>query len=377
MNQIDKKAKENVNNELQSILDSITEPIILIDKKYEIRRANRATLELPNSKNYDSIEGKNCYEVLFQRSSVCPYCPLNKAGNSSEKLRGPNLEAMPKLGVSTEILLKFDGKNEILDLSFFPIESEDGIYSFVEKISVITKVKEKDEENLRMRNLASLGIMVSGIAHELTNPLTGIGMTLQNLQNNLEKYDLTNISERLQIISDDLQRASLIVADIISFAKQEKIKLTNSDIVETVIKARETVERLYPALCESVAWEFIREKETRFYFNPLKMERLFINLFRNSLQALDYTQGKISIEIKRKKNNCQIVVEDTGGGIEAEVIDKIFDPFFTNKKDGEGTGLGLSVCHSIVKEHGGRINVKSFDGKTRFIISIPIDRQGN
>ncbi|MCE9501949.1 MAG: HAMP domain-containing histidine kinase, partial [Leptospira sp.] len=118
-------------------------------------------------------------------------------------------------------------------------------------------------------------------------------------------------------------------------------------------------------------WEIECEENTIFYFNPVKIERLLLNLFRNSLQAFDYNSGTIRVEVRKTKNWHYIIVEDNAGGISPNIIDKIFDPFFTNKKSTAGTGLGLSICHSIVREHKGKINVKSFDRKTRFSISLP------
>ena len=86
-----------------------------------------------------------------------------------------------------------------------------------------------------------------------------------------------------------------------------------------------------------------------------------------------YLKCYLTVHYLKKKNFCKITVEDNGGGIPEEIIDKIFDPFFTDRKNGGGTGLGLSVCHSIIKEHNGKINVKSFNSKTKFIISLPFE----
>ncbi len=354
--------------ELQAILDSISEPIVLIDEDYRLVRVNYATLVFVGAEKFSSVIGKKCYSTLYNRENICPYCPIISYLQKNKNNENPT----STIELDTQILLRKNEKTENIYISFFPFRQKEGTaFSFVEKISNITKEKEKEEENLRLRNLASLGIMISGVAHELNNPLTGINLTIQNLSKEISKDASPSVKEKINSIEHDLKRASSIVSDIISFAKPQKIAKTYSDISETIYKAKETIERLYPGLCSSVSWEINRENETEFYFNAMKMERLFINLFRNSIQAIDYKKGKIAIEIKKKKNNYQIVVEDNGGGISSDIIDKIFDPFFTNKKDGIGTGLGLSVSHSIVKEHGGKINVKSYDNKTRFIISIP------
>jgi signal transduction histidine kinase len=363
---------ENHSQELLSILNSIDDPIVSIDHIFQIKRMNVAAKHFTDTPLEAEIYEKPCYSTLYGRQNICPFCPLQKLSSNQKEI---DVQSIPPMGVRLQILLKIKEKNESLSLSFLPITKDGSTVGFIEKIVNITKFRDKEEENLRMRNLASLGIMISGVAHELNNPLTGISLTLQNLLKNLNTYKSSDVIERLGIIQRDLNRASNIVLDIISFAKTEKIKFTFSDIKDTIDKARETVERLYPTMCEKVTWEIIHENNNTFFFHPLKIERLFINLFRNSIQALDYRSGKVVVEIRKKKNFCKITVEDNGGGIPEEIIDKIFDPFFTERKNGGGTGLGLSVCHSIIKEHNGKINVKSFNNKTKFIISLPFEEQ--
>ena len=354
-----------------TILDSLNDPIVTIDSNFIIKQINQAAKRFTDLQDH-SFENRKCFTVLYGKQDICPFCPIKnlpKKQNSNEF----EISSLPQKGIVLQILQKVKDQNESLSLSFLPLKSGEETTGFVEKIVNITKFRDKEEENLRMRNLASLGIMISGVAHELNNPLTGISLTLQNLLKHLEDYKPDETRERLGIIQRDLNRASNIVLDIISFARTEKIKFTYSDIKETIDKARETVERLYPTMCEKVIWEILHENNNTFFFHPLKIERLFINLFRNSIQAIDYRPGKIVVEIKRKKKSCQITVEDNGGGIPEEIIEKVFDPFFTERKNGVGTGLGLSVCHSIIKEHNGKINVKSFNSKTKFIISLPYD----
>ncbi|MCB1178064.1 MAG: PAS domain-containing sensor histidine kinase [Leptospiraceae bacterium] len=363
-----KKIGEGDYFELQSIFDSIPDPIVLIDEKYTLVRVNYATLNFVGADKFSKILGKNCYSVLYNRDNICPFCPIY---NSLKHLSNPTFLDLPQKDMHVQILQRVDNRNESLILSFFPSNRGDDSFSFVEKITNITKSREKEEENLRLRNLASLGIMVSGVAHELNNPLTGINLMIQSVLKELKENMTLTLREKFEFIESDLKKASSIVSDIISFAKPQKVSKSFSDITETIYKAKETVERLYPEACNNISWEINWEKETQFYFNPLRMERLFTNLFQNSIQAIDYKDGRIFIEIKKKKGKIQIIVEDNGGGIPQNIINKVFDPFFSNRKDGTGTGLGLSICFSIIKEHNGKLNVKSFENKTRFIISIP------
>jgi signal transduction histidine kinase len=361
--QIAEKARE-----LEAIYDVVQDPLVLIDSDFNIQRANISTIRFTKSKSYEEILQKKCYEVLYQRTDICPYCP---------KINGKTKEGKTPSPTSREIFFRTTEKKQTLQLEFYPYPKQENLFWIVEMISDVTIQKEKEEESFRMRNLASLGILISGIAHELNNPLTGISLTLQNLQSNWQNQTTEQIQKRLDMIKNDIARAALIVSDIISFAKSDKVKVTLGDILDTIQRAKDTVIRLYPHLSKNIIWKITSEQEYQFPFHPGKMERLFMNLFRNSLQAFDYRPGEISIDIRKTKNWIHIILEDNAGGIPESIIQKIFDPFFTSNKSGTGTGLGLSICHSIVKEHDGNISVKSSEQKTRFTISFPVSKEGS
>lgn len=358
--QIAEKARE-----LEAIYDVVQDPLALIDSEFNIQRANLATIRFAKRNQFDELLSKKCYQILYQRTDVCPYCPkLNTRWKE-----GKNPGSGP---ITREIFFRTEEKKQTLQLEFYPYPKQEDLFWMVEKISDVTKQREKEEESFRMRNLASLGILISGIAHELNNPLTGISLTLQNLKANWQNQNPEQIEKRLDMIKNDISRAAIIVSDIISFAKTDKVKITLGEIVDTIHRAKDTVIRLYPHLSKNVQWTITSEQEYQFPFHPGKMERLFLNLFRNSLQAFDYRPGKINVDLRKTKNMLHIIVEDDAGGIPDAIIQKIFDPFFTNNKSGTGTGLGLSICHSIVKEHDGSISVKSLDKRTRFTISFPL-----
>jgi signal transduction histidine kinase len=358
--------------ELESLLNGITEPLFQIGEDFKIIRANTTALEFAFKSSPDEIIGKTCFEAIYSREEICPYCPM-VAGDSYKSLNDSfHLKQNGKRdSKSREILYKSKDRTQNLYLDFFPIGRDKNVTSIIEKISDITKIKEKEEESLRMRNLASIGILVSGVAHELNNPLTGINLTLQNLQNSLKKSSIEFIEKRLDMIRNDVNRAALIVNEIISFAKSDKLKVSQGDLAETIKKAKENVIRLYPVLSKNIQWDLDFDSNYFFPFNPFKLERVFLNLFRNSLQAFDYRTGYVKVEIRTTKNMIHAIIEDNAGGIPNHIIDKIFDPFYSQNKQSNGTGLGLSIIYSIIKEHNGDITVKSFADKTRFTISLP------
>ncbi|MCG9876783.1 MAG: ATP-binding protein [Leptospiraceae bacterium] len=357
---------------LESILDGITEPILQISSDFNIAKANQTAIDFINLSR-EELDSKKCYEAIYKRDEICPYCPIQKTQEEIDiNLSFPIKQNGKRNSISREILFKKKDRTQNLYLDFFPILNKDNtIGSFVEKISDITSIKEKDEESLRMRNLASIGILVSGVAHELNNPLTGISLTLQNLQKSIKTSSVEFIEKRLEMMRTDLTKAALIVNEIISFAKSDKLKVSQGDICETIQKAYENAIRLYPVLSKNIVWELNFENNYFMPFNPFKIERVFLNLFRNSLQAFDYRSGKITVEVRKTKNMIHVIVEDNAGGMSSAVISKIFDPFFSNNKQSNGTGLGLSIVYSVIKEHNGNISVKSYDDITRFTISLP------
>lgn len=360
-------------NSLNLIFNGISEPLIHISEGFRIRNVNQAGIEFSKKNSSDELVGRFCYEAIYGRDEICPYCPslIPREDPSLDGIFSKNNNTSKRVSRSREILYKSKGHTKNLYLDYFPIEEEGKVTSIVEKISDITSIKEKEEESLRMRNLASIGILVSGIAHELNNPLTGINLTLQNLQNSLQKSSLEFIEKRLEMIRNDVNRAAHIVSEIISFAKPEKLKLSQGDLTETIIKAKDNVLRLYPVLSKNIDFQLNFDSNYYLPFNSFKMERVFQNLFRNSLQAFDYREGYIRVEMRKTKNMIHIIIEDNAGGIPKNILDKIFDPFFTNNKQSNGTGLGLSVIYAIIREHQGNIVVKTIDDKTRFTISLP------
>lgn len=364
--------EDNDKTSLTPIFNGITEPIIHIDRDFKILRINLSGIEFSKKEQEEELLGRHCYEAIYGRDEICPYCPrkINPESQNFNELF-PRDEKGKRKSISREILYKNTSHTQNLYLDFYPIETSEDNLTVLEKISDITSIKEKEEESLRMRNLASIGVLVSGIAHELNNPLTGINLTLQNLQNSLKNSSIEFIEKRLEMIRNDVNRAAHIVSEIISFSKPEKITLTQGDICEAIFKAKENVIRLYPVLSKNIDFQVHIGHNFFLPFNSFKMERVFQNLFRNSLQAFDYRSGYIRVELRKTKNKLHIILEDNAGGIPKKILDKIFDPFYSNNKQSNGTGLGLSIIYAIIREHNGEIVAKSFDDKTRFTISLP------
>jgi len=342
----------------EAILDAFVEPVFAIDESFRTVRWNRAALDRTEMSALE-IKDQFCYNTFHGRDSKCPYCPLE---NDTTFVAGQRRERI--------IHTHSAGAEKTYRLRFYRMAT--GKLALTEIIEDITTQRERQEEDLRMENLAALGTMISGITHELNNPLTGMGLNLQNLEANISTMDMQEVLKRLTIIRKDLQRASRIVQDILSFSRPGQFTTTRADLVQIIEKARANTIRLYPVLSRRVRWEIPEIEHVILQFNPERVERLFINLFRNSLQALDYAPGTISVEVRMTNRWVRVIVEDDAGGIPPEVINQIFTPFYSKSRDGQGSGLGLTICLSIVREHQGRMHVRSQAGRTRFFISFPL-----
>jgi len=351
--------------EIRNILDSIIFPVIAVDGDFKVRRLNKAALDRSSISDFKEALGQPCYQVLYSRNSTCPYCPYS-AENGDQK-DGTTIEKIIHEQSKTD-----NGVEEkTLRLLFHKMDSDRMI--FLETIEDITLQRELHEEAVRMERLAAIGTMISGIAHELNNPLTGIGLTLQNLKANINTMTGDEILKRLNLLSKDLDRASRVVTDILTFSRPGEIKLAPGDIVQVIKRAIANIKRLYPVLSRRVEWIFEGENEVITGINPEKLERVFINLFKNSLQAFDYNRGSIKLDIKKTIKWIHIIIEDDAGGIPEDAVNRVFHPFFTKSVDSSGTGLGLSICHSIIAEHRGKIRLRSIGNQTKFYISLPLE----
>ena len=224
-----------------------------------------------------------------------------------------------------------------------------------------------DQLALQTEKLTALGRMAAGIAHEINNPLAGILLFSSNL---VKKAPQGPIKEGLDIIMQESQRCKIIIQELLEFARDRESQKTMADINVIIEKSLNILEnefrlrhiRLNKQLAGSMA---------RTMLDGHQWEQVFVNLLLNAIQAIE-RNGVITVrsQVPPGKEFIVVEIEDTGCGIPADHLDKIFEPFFSTKK--EGTGLGLAVSYGIIQSHQGRITVDSEPGKgSRFRITLP------
>lgn len=259
-----------------------------------------------------------------------------------------------------------------------------------------TEDRAYEEERRRRERLASIGELSAGVAHEIRNPLTGIGNCAQVLQERIPPGD--PLKKLVTIILDESARLNRIVESLLSFARPGRPQLREWMILDTVRhvidleQVRLTQGRITP---EARA----RGRIPPIFIDPDQITQVLLNVVRNAMEAMP-EGGRLTIETsvvrrrphirrgtgQRKTDRIRydrdaplsryvrVQVTDTGEGIPREAIPRIFDPFFTTRP--KGTGLGLSISQSIITEHGGFLSLRSIEGKgTAVSIDLPVERR--
>lgn len=225
---------------------------------------------------------------------------------------------------------------------------------------------------LQREKMAALGQLVSGIAHELNNPLTAImGYAQLLLGHGLQATQLSEASKVFQ----EAERARRIVKNLLYFARENKPERTRVDLNEIV--ERTLALRGYELKVENIVVQCdLAPDLPETVGDPFQLQQVALNLLVNAEQALLLGRGRGHVWIRtRRLDNNRIVLEvsDDGPGIPLDIASRIFDPFFTTKPSGIGTGLGLSIVYGIVQQHSGEVTFESRPGAgTKFLVELPV-----
>jgi signal transduction histidine kinase len=292
-----------------------------------------------------------------------------------------------------------DSMEEVADGKFekIHIHSRDReIVSLTSAFSKMLKELELRQRHLiQSEKLASLGTLLSGVAHELNNPLSNISSSCQILTEEIEDKDIGYKKELLLQIEGQTDRARNIVRSLLEFSRDRDFK---KETLPLRVMVEETIRFVKGQIPTGVVIAVDIAPDIAIHADKQRMQQAFLNLIKNALEAMD-EEGRISIKARRhsalekggeevseiynylkyrgkctlEEDTVDIEIRDTGAGIPREILQKVFDPFFTTKDVGKGSGLGLSIVHEIIEEHDGCIGVDSMEGKgTTFLIRLPV-----
>ena len=340
-----------------SVVESLSDGLVVVDLEDRVLRWNRRA---------EALVGVDRSRALGRRLGALFSRPFVDALASARRDSpgGASLFRLPLVQTQGE------RRERLVNAALAPLKAADGPQ--VGWIIVIEDVTERAnlEEQLRLsEKMAAIGLLAAGVAHEVNTPLTGISSFTQMLLERTDQADPRK--ELLEKIERQTFRAAKIVNSLLSLARPSGGETQALDLNVTIGDVLSLLEHQFKMSRIQVRRD-LAGGEMIVQGVEYKLQQVFLNLFLNARDAMP-KGGWLSVTSRTSDGHAIIEVGDTGVGIPAELLGRIYDPFFTTKPEGRGTGLGLSVTYGIVQEHGGSLVCESdVDQGTRFRLMLPL-----
>lgn len=365
-------------NKLERIQNVITEGIVLVDRELTVLHANRATFQILESTKFEELQESKIYDLiplydektnhsLWQTSII----PLIESYFDREN-HFPTVEGILKLD---------GGRKKNIELSFIPIRLERESEGFVFVLRDITERKRLQREIINIEKFEAVNRLAGGVAHDLNNFLASLYNHINLMKHRLSNREQEIFEDNFYKIESILQRATYLSHQLLSMSKGGAPVKKPENIVELI---KEVADFCFSG--SQVTFELIEESDIkRFLFDANQLAQVFQNLFINARDAMP-EGGKVTVTLRLTEDSLgdtsgvavqkfiEIEVSDTGTGIHEDILNRIFEPFYTTKE--HGTGLGLSIVNQVVQNHGGSISVYSKLGEgTTFKIKLPYEER--
>jgi signal transduction histidine kinase len=357
----------SLSQEFNILLDAIPDNLILLSPELKVMWSNRAATSGMGI-NISEMKGQYCYKLCCNLTSPCKDCPAIRSFHTGKAENNQ---------VSTP-------HGRLWNIRAFPIKDESGkVKNVIEVATDITERVILQTETMRTRQLASLGELAAGVAHEINNPINNIINYAQILLDEYNKENKDN--DILHRMIKDGDRIATIVRSLLSFARIKKKE-------KSIVDLHEIFSDMFSLIAAQIHKDGINLKvdifpdPVKIFAHPQQIQQVFLNIISNSRFALNEKypgihKNKILYIICEKTtidNNpwVRVIFHDRGTGIPANIFDKVMNPFFSTKPSSVGTGLGLSISHGIISEHGGKLMIDSIEGEfTKVTIELPVKRE--
>ena len=329
-----------------SILGNMDEAVIVVDPEFNISLINRSAQRFFKMRE-DKIIGRNLNEI--------------------DELRF--LQNMVKDELSVEKNIKINGENKYLLINpTRNLDEQDNIESYTIVLNDITEKKNLEENSKRKEKLSAMGELASGVAHEIRNPINAIGMIAQRLQKEFAPGENTDeFNSITNLLRSEVTRINKIIKQFLDYAKPLELKLVEVDSDEYF----EQIYQLFQgqATRREISFKMISKNPHKIKIDPELMKQAIMNLVQNAFDSVG-EEGLIQIECNCAEDKLEIKIIDNGRGIPESEKNRIFDLYYTTRK--EGTGIGLSVTQKIIEQHNGILSFESAVNKgTTFKIILP------
>ncbi len=339
---------------LISLFDGITDLISVQDHHHHLIMGNKKYAQIA-AQHTSRVVGEFCYKALFGRSEPCENCP---AAETLKRGRAEFVEIFHKgrtFHIWTYPMAGLDGKPEFL----------------VEYARDVTEQKEIEKQLIKSEKLAAVGLLSSGIAHELRNPLNIIETARYTIEELFGHKDQA-LDHKLGLINKSVRRASIIIDNLLQFSKHSEYEKERIDVEKLLDSTLSLVEKDVGLRNININRQYSGVPKVFFSLDSLK--QVFLNIIINAVEAMP-DGGNFKIITRHLQEETAIYIDfiDNGVGISKENIKHIFTPFFSTKSQKGGTGLGLYLSYTTVKKEGGDLFVKSRKGDgTSFTVKVPV-----
>lgn len=361
LRQLNVELEERVQNRTQLLsrakrewelsFDTIDMPMAVISlDDLSVRRANRASARVARREIVNAGSGLRCHQYLFERETPCVGCAA-----------GPKLESPATLEVVH--------RERTWVASVYPMSDE---RTAVCHYRDVTDERALTRRVIESEKMIAIGNLAGGVAHEINNPLGGI-LAFSQLMKRDEGRTPQDL-EALDLIEESALRCKRIVESLLKFSRRPKLEDRRSFslskcVEDAAVLFRAQIKKYPRAKLQLDLAAHLPEV----YGDSSQLGQVVLNLLQNGLQAIPKGEGTVSVRTGHDAGHAYFTVTDTGVGIPAEHLSRIFEPHFTTKPPGEGTGLGLSIAYRIVEDHGGHFSVESKPNEGAvFTVRIPV-----
>lgn len=354
---------------LKHLINSVDDGIVVVDDSLRVVMVNDVYLEIIGRSKEELIGSHcsaTCHQAIHPPDATPTNCPARKAFETGRLHK--TLITVPGEG----------GGERALEIFSSPIRGPGGtVDQVVEVVRDITERQRLEATLLHSEHLASLGMLATGVSHEINNPLASIATAIEGLRRRMaEKPDgweePAEVAEYLELVQKEVARCKRITDKLLILARQGPSEAQwvdlRASVEETVsLVSLEADRRGVVLSCE---WKndslFVKADDGQ-------LRQVLLNILLNAIQATE-EGGSVVVRGTKTDNGITVSVADTGCGISALEVKHIFEPFYTNKPAGQGTGLGLFISRNIVEDHGGDIVVESREGAgTTVTVSLPLE----
>ena len=342
----------------ESTFDAIGDLVTVIDKDFNLLKANRATEKI-TKQDVKNVIGKKCYEVLAQRKTPCKNCPA--------------VTTLASKSVTQEHEIQDFKDKDYMSWSYPVFDAQKKLSSVVMYYRDQTALSHLFTQLIQSEKMAAIGNLASSLSHELNNPLTGITAFAQLLSKELGKDNPW--TQDIEEIEKAAVRCKNIIENLLNFSEKPQTSQRSWTSIHEIIDAT------FPLIQYSKSATQNIEIQKKYFQNLPKikangneLQQVFFNLLLNAIQAMP-KGGVLTVKTQPlpQKKAIQVTFSDTGIGIAKKDLKRIFDPFYTTKEKTRGTGLGLSVSYGIIQDHQGEIEVSSQLNKgSIFKVILPI-----